>query len=188
MVAGFQIKAQFEGAVNADEPWFNDLEGSYTNYTDGVTTNTIFNDVAHGLEVGDLISIFSLTGTSISLDQVEVTAKTDDTFTIDELVGAPEAGNTGNWNRYNSITWADSTPAPPFDGSEGFLREIHIQFSTSSSVVVEVTLDNGLNWLPLNNNAGIFGLATFTMFVKFDTLLNYRSSGATTVDIIVTGD
>lgn len=185
MVAGFQIKAEFAGSVIADEPWFNDLAGSYTGFSAGGGA-TEFQAPSHNLVIGDLITILSATGTSLDITLAEVTTTLNaNTFTI---AGEIAGDGTGNWFRYENVTWTDSTPKGPFSGSEGFLREIHIQFSTSSSVVVEVTLDGGATFLPLNNNAGIFGLATFTMFVKALTELNFRSDSATTVDITITGD
>jgi len=189
MVAGFQIKAQREDVViDANVPWFTNAGASYTAYTDGIT-DTTFTSAGHPFIVGDIVSIFSTTGTSINLDFGNVISITTDTFTISQAVGAPDGGgNTGDVFRHASITWDESTPAPPFAGSEGFLREIHIQFSTSASVVVSVTFDDGNTFVPLNNNAGIFGLATFTMFVKSDTKLNFKSSGNVTFSITVTGD
>ena len=187
MVGGFQTKAEFENnVVVALQPWFTGAGGNYSAYSIGTGTTT-FTSAGHSIQVDDEMTILSETGTSIEFTFASVTAITTNTFTVDQEAGAPDVSNTGQWFVYDNIVWTDSTPGGGL-GSEPFLREIHIQFSTSSSAIIEVTLDGGQNWLPLNNNAGIFGLATFTMFVKFNTELNFRSTSTTTVSITVTGD
>lgn len=52
---------------------------------------------------------------------------------------------------------------------------IQIQIATDQTSVLEVTL-NGTTFVALNNGVGIDGLATFTMAVHSDTLLNFRNS------------
>lgn len=81
-----------------------------------------------------------------------------------------------------SIFWEDTTPPAEF------LREVHVQFTTSLATPVEVTFDDGSTFVPINNGSSVNGLVAFTMFVKSDTLLNFRSTNAITVDVTVTGD
>ena len=52
---------------------------------------------------------------------------------------------------------------------------IQIQIATDQTSILEVTL-NGTTFVSLNNAVGINGLATFTMAVQSDTLLNFRNS------------
>ncbi len=57
----------------------------------------------------------------------------------------------------------------------GTMGIIQIQIATDQTSVLQITL-NGTNYFNLNNAVGINGLATFTMAVQSDTLLNFRNS------------
>ena len=60
------------------------------------------------------------------------------------------------------------------DVPEGLRQEIQIQIGTGAASTIQITFD-GATFIPINNNVPIFGLATFTIYVQSDTLLNFRN-------------
>lgn len=97
---------------------------------------------------------------------------------------AQNSGNAGP-----EVKWLTTDVLFDADTPEKFLREIHVQFDTIQSVVLEITLD-GTTFMKLNNGNAIIGLATFTFFVIKNSMLNFRTQlGADDVDfaIVVTG-
>lgn len=183
-VSGFPIKATAIGKRDASQPWLIDTIDiiSITDLGGGqveITTST-----PHGLSITDPFTIFTPQDFGASYN----TLTTVSTVESPTVIRAPvifTSDTTATLGKILSpayVTWDSDTP-------EDILREIHIQFDTDSAIPIQVTLDGGLNYMAINNNVDIDGLATFTMFVTKGTLLNFRYGGAGTqksIAIIVT--
>lgn len=81
-----------------------------------------------------------------------------------------------------SPTSSDDTenraPTPP-----NIMREIQIQFFISDDAIVDVTVDAGTTWIPINNADTVNGLVTLTIFADSDTQLNLRHTATSTLSV-----
>lgn len=71
------------------------------------------------------------------------------------------------------------------DFPENTMGIIQIQLGTDQTSILEVTL-NGTDYFFLNNGTGISGLATFTMAVDKNTILNMRNSDVAGLAVTIT--
>lgn len=162
-VSGFPIKGTVQDSRRELEPWFNSGEGTFTAVTDD-SGNAVLTVASHNVDIGDTISLAS-TGANYQGTVGNVTATTSTTITTDIVFNGDDAG-------FFFIDESLTFPDTPIN----LLREVHVQFDTKSSVTLQVTLD-ALNYMDLNNNQTLVGLATFTMFVVKDARLNFRITG-----------
>ena len=176
-ISGFGIKAQTSGTFTAEIPWFQGAEsGSFTAATDdgGIAVFTL--DDATGLSVGDGIYV---DGTPNYLNQTGIiTAINGLNVTTNILFNGAD---TGTWIQLQVINFSSDTP-------EDYLRVIHTQFDTGVSVAIEITL-NGKDYMAINNDDPIQGLATFTFFMQNESILNFRTASgsmSTSVQCVVT--
>lgn len=80
--------------------------------------------------------------------------------------------NAGSFNINDEFFATDLT----FDNTpEDAEQVIQVQIQTDQPSTLQVTL-NGSVFVSLNNGIAIDGLATFTMLVAKDTLLNFRNA------------
>jgi len=168
-VNGYPIKAQVSGTFEQNEPWFHSVKGTFSGWvTDGGFAKFTLND-ASGLEVDQEIWIQTTSKATYPDDLTTITAiDGNDVTTALVFAGTTE---TGFWTQPENITWDEDTP-------EDFLRQIHVQFDTVTDLIIGVTLD-GINYVSINNDETIKGLATFTLFVQKGSLLNFQYFTAT---------
>jgi hypothetical protein len=188
-LAGFGIKRTTPNLITTEdafEPWFRPAskrKGEYDEplIDDGGNTKFTTTTEVHNLQVGDRVAIKSSDGIAIDDSDSLVISTTGTTFTTDLPFPGTDTNDTGiAWN-VDPIAWDNSTPAD-------FLREVHIQFDTNKITFINVSLDQE-TWMDFNNATEIRGLVTVTMFVKKDTILNFRAvSTDITFSITVTGD
>jgi hypothetical protein len=82
------------------------------------------------------------------------------------------AKNSGSFNVNDEFFAADLT----FDNTpEDAEQVIQVQIQTDQAAILQVTL-NGIVFVSLNNGIAIDGVATFSMLVAKDTLLNFRNA------------
>lgn len=176
-VSGFDIKKIAAGSAAAHDPWFVGNSGTYASVSDDGGNVQIVTAAPHGLEIGDKIdvvgTVYNFGGQSV------ITINSTTTFTV----AVPfTATDMGNWFENDAVTFED-TP-------ENFLRELHVQFDTTVSVGIEISLDGGLSYMALNNANELIGLATFTFFVVKGSEVNFRTTSAAATagfTIVVTG-
>lgn len=182
-VSGFPIKATAIGKRDASQPWLIDTIDIISITDLGGGTVEITTATPHGLSASDPFTIFTPQDFGATYNILAIAGIVDTTtITASVIFNGDTTATLGKILSPAYVTWDSDTP-------EDILREIHIQFDTDSAIPIQVTLDGGLNYMAINNNVDIDGLATFTMFVTKGTLLNFRYGGAGTqksIAIIVT--
>ncbi len=174
-VSGFPIKKSAKGTRTTGQKWLSSLEGAYGKIVNNGSNFNRFEQITGTFpEVGDQITV---SGTTVNGIQT-VTSVTS----IDFVTGTTfTADSVGGFFIPEDLEFED-TP-------EGLLREVHVQFDTTGTAsTVEITFD-GTNFMVINNNQTLIGLATFTFFVVKDTKLNFRvgtASALVQMAIVVT--
>jgi len=169
-ISGFPIKRTQIGIASANDPWFK-RQVSYTQVTDqGGGTIRFTTSTAHGFVATDTVDILSANKTTYAFADITVSNVPSTTeFDVVATFVSDDTGTVSADSDIEFLDWDDDTP-------DNTLREIHVQFDTDIAVGVEITLDGGSTYMPINNATTLVGLATFTMFVIDTTLLNFRSA------------
>ncbi len=188
-VAAFEIRRKASGDVEANVPWLQTsppVTGAITAIADA-SPGIEFTDPFHEVNVGDFVGV-QITQTvgsdpDVNFASAIVTETSATSFTVATAPYPGAVNYTGPYQHAAPEFWNNNTPP-------GVLREIHIQFDTTGStgVTVKVTLSESGVEMFINNGDPIIGLATFTMFVERDTVLNFSSEEAANFVIVITGD
>lgn len=99
------------------------------------------------------------------------------------------ASNSATVNVNDDFLAADFDFSADNETPPNVMREIQIQITVASAVVVQLTFDAGVTWVDINNAATIDGVSTFTFFVTNTTVLNVRqvTSAGVVMTILVSG-
>lgn len=175
MVSGFKIIAEeLKTFTNTGRIVFSGASGTYVSVADDSGDAVFTTPTAHPLKVGDVIQIDGTVYENIFAATVTA-VPTSTTFTagitfINTDVGA--------FLINEFITFDDFVPPD-------FMQEIQVEFGTSAATKLSVTLDGGANYVLLKNDETITGLATFTFFVKKDSVVNFVVGSAVSITMVI---